>query len=286
MSWPNIVGWLWPSAFTSVMPHRLASSWCAATSAASHTEPSADLAVAEQHVGAVGRPDPARVERDADRRAAAPGRATRSRRPRTAGAASGVPRGPTRSAAASAVRGGRTPRPRPTRRTAAARRAPWRARTGRYRDPAGASGRSASPRRTAPPRCRRPSSRSTGGRCRRRSSRGSSRSADGWRRCAGPESGHCQQALVTSRWRDAQMRWPSPYYNGTSHGTHDHPHSRRRHRPRGHARRRAHHRRGGRLASTGTPRMPARRPWTRTASRCRRASSTRSAATRWRSRAR
>ena len=66
MSCCHCVGPLWPSALTSVMPHSESSLSKAATSAASQTEPSADLAVAEQHVGAVVGADAARVQRDAD----------------------------------------------------------------------------------------------------------------------------------------------------------------------------------------------------------------------------
>ncbi len=157
------------------------------------------LAVAEEHVGAVGRADAARVQRDADRRAQAlaerAGRDVHERQARR-----GVPfEVRAELAAASAARSDRRRRPRPRPRRAAARRGPSTARSGRCRGPGGASGRTASRRRTASPRCRRPSSRWTDARCRRPSSSGSTRSGAGWRCCAGSESGRCRQALVTSR---------------------------------------------------------------------------------------
>ena len=128
------------------------------------------LAVAEQHVGAVVGLDAARVQRDADRGADAlaerAGRDVDERQPRRRMAFE------IRVDLAQLQQLGRdrTRRPRPTRRTGAARRAPSTARSDRCRDAADPSDRTASRRRTARPRGRPPSSSSSDGRCRLRTS--------------------------------------------------------------------------------------------------------------------
>ena len=66
MSCCHIVGRLCPSAFTSVMPHRLSRRSTAANCAASHTDPSGRLSVAQQTVGSVLRPNSTGVQRRAD----------------------------------------------------------------------------------------------------------------------------------------------------------------------------------------------------------------------------
>ena len=67
MSCCHIVGRLWPSALTSVMPHRLSSRSIARDVGGLPHRPFGRLAVAEQAVGAVVGPDAAGVQRAADR---------------------------------------------------------------------------------------------------------------------------------------------------------------------------------------------------------------------------
>ena len=57
---------LWPRPFTSMMPTRLSRAKNSPAAAASHTDPSATLAIAQQHVRAVVGADAAGVEGDAD----------------------------------------------------------------------------------------------------------------------------------------------------------------------------------------------------------------------------
>ena len=170
MSCCHIVGRLWPSPLTSVMPHRLSSLSIGGDVGRFPHRAFRRLAVAEQHVGPVVGLDPPRVQRACRRRRRCPGRAIRSRRRRTADAASGDPRDRSRCAQLQQLARDRTRRPRPTPRREPAPRVPSTARTDRCRDGADPADRTASRRRTARPRCRPPNSSWSDDRCRLRTS--------------------------------------------------------------------------------------------------------------------